>query len=99
MSLLVQSAGSSLDPSLVKLFVGMLGLYPPRTVVRLTSGEIAIVLRPTDGEPERPTVRIISSATGLLIEPVDIVLAEHRDIMIQECLDPRQINVDVDDYI
>jgi HD-GYP domain-containing protein (c-di-GMP phosphodiesterase class II) len=99
MSLLVQSAGSSLDPSLVKLFVGMLGLYPPRTVVRLTSGEIAIVLRPTDGEPERPTVRIISSATGLLIDPVDIVLAEHRDIMIQECLDPRQINVDVDDYI
>jgi len=99
MALLVQSAGVSLDPVLVKLFVGMLGLYPPRSVVRLNSGEIAIVLRPADGAPERPTVRVISSATGVLIEPVDIALTESPDLAIEECLDPRRINVDVDDYI
>jgi HD-GYP domain-containing protein (c-di-GMP phosphodiesterase class II) len=99
MALLVQSAGVSLDPVLVKLFVGMLGLYPPRSVVRLSSGEIAIVLVPTEGQPERPTVRVISSATGLLIDPVEINLAEHPEVKIEECLDPRRINVDVDDYI
>jgi HD-GYP domain-containing protein (c-di-GMP phosphodiesterase class II) len=100
MSLLAKGAGSSLDPVLVRLFVNMLGMYPPCTVVRLSSGEVAIVVKPTDGEPLRPTVRVITSTDGDLIdEPFDISLAERHDLSVESTLDPRLLNIQVEDYV
>jgi HD-GYP domain-containing protein (c-di-GMP phosphodiesterase class II) len=99
MSLLVEGAGTSLDPVLVRLFVNMLGMYPPRTVVRLSTQEVAIVVSPTDGEPLRPTVRIITSPDGELVEPHDVLLAEHNDLTVEETLDPRLLNIQVEDYV
>jgi HD-GYP domain-containing protein (c-di-GMP phosphodiesterase class II) len=99
MSLLVKDAGTSLDPVLVRLFVNMLGMYPPRTVVKLSSGEVAIVLTPTDGEPLKPTVRIITSPAGDIVEPHDVLLAARDDLTVENTLDPRLINIDVADYV
>jgi HD-GYP domain-containing protein (c-di-GMP phosphodiesterase class II) len=42
MAVLAQEAGSGLDPELVRLFMGALGAYPPRSMVRLSTGETAI---------------------------------------------------------
>jgi HD-GYP domain-containing protein (c-di-GMP phosphodiesterase class II) len=99
MSQLASSAGTSLDPVLVRLFVNMLGMYPPRTVVRLSSDEVAIVLAPTDGEPLKPTVRIITSPTGDLVDPRDVLLAEQDDLTVVATLDPRLLNIQVEDYV
>lgn len=99
MNLLAAGAGTSLDPVLVRLFVGMLGVYPPHTVVRLSSGEIAIVVAPTDGEPLKPTVRVISAPNGVLVKPFDIPLAERDDLSVETTLDPRRLNIDVQDYV
>jgi len=99
MSQLDRSAGTSLDPVLVRLFVNMLGVFPPRTIVRLSSGEVAIVVEPVDGEPLKPVVRVISSPTGELVDPFDIVLAQRDDLEVQSTLDPRLLNIDVDDYL
>jgi HD-GYP domain-containing protein (c-di-GMP phosphodiesterase class II) len=100
MSMLARGAGTSLDPVLVRIFVNMLGMYPPCTVVRLSSGEVAVVVKPTDGEPLKPTVRIITSAAGDLIdEPFDILLAERHDLSVEGTLDPRLLNIQVEDYI
>jgi len=100
MSLLAQGAGDSLDPVLVRLFVNMLGMYPPCTVVELTSGEVAIVVKPTDGEPLKPTVRVITTADGSLVdEPFDILLAERHDLSVRGTLDPRLLNIQVEDYV
>jgi hypothetical protein len=99
MSQLASSAGTSLDPVLVRLFVNMLGMYPPRTVVRLSSDEVAIVLAPTDGEPLMPSVRIITSPTGDLVDPRDVLLAEQDDLTVVATLDPRLLNIQVEDYV
>jgi HD-GYP domain-containing protein (c-di-GMP phosphodiesterase class II) len=99
MGLLVRGAGTSLDPVLVRLFVNMLGMYPPRSVVRLTTQETAIVLRPTDGKPTLPVVRIIASSGGDLVEPRDVSLAEAQGIEVECTLDPRLLNIDVSDYL
>jgi len=100
MSLLAEGAGASLDSTLVRLFVNMLGMYPPRTVVRLTSGEVAIVIKPTDGEPLKPTVRVITTTDGDIIdEPFDVLLAERDDLGVESTLDPRMINIQVEDYV
>jgi len=100
MSLLARGAGASLDPTLVRMFVNMLGMYPPTTVVKLSSGEVAIVVKPTDGEPLRPTVRVITTPEcDLMDEPFDILLAERDDLSVTGTIDPRLLNITVEDYV
>jgi HD-GYP domain-containing protein (c-di-GMP phosphodiesterase class II) len=58
---LITNAGTRFDPVLVKLFAEVMGLYPSGTVVELTSGEIAVVVKPppAGGSLDRPHVRIL----------------------------------------
>jgi hypothetical protein len=56
-------------------------------------------MRPTDGEPLKPMVRVITAENGDLIEPVDISLAERHDLTIESTLDPRLLNIQVEDYV
>jgi HD-GYP domain-containing protein (c-di-GMP phosphodiesterase class II) len=99
MLMLVRSAGSSLDAGLVRLFITLMGAYPPRSAVRLSTDEVAIVLAANRLDPVRPKVRIIASADGLLVEPTDVDLAEADDISIRGCIDPRMMNIQVEDFV
>lgn len=99
MSLLVKSAGASLDPVLVRLFVRMMGVYPARSAVRLSDGRLGVVVSPSFTDPVRPLVRVIADEAGARIEPVDVDLTQHRGLGIQGCIDPRLLNVDVDLFI
>jgi putative nucleotidyltransferase with HDIG domain len=99
MALVAESAGSSLDPTLVRLFVKMLGVYPPRSVVRLDDGSTAVVVRPGESDPLRPLVKVIAAPTGELVEPtlLDLFSADSPDV--EACLDPGSLNIEVDDYL
>ncbi len=99
MSLLAKSAGSSLDPVLVRLFIRLLGVYPPRSAVRLSGGEVAIVIRPSETDAMRPVVRIIAAPSGDFIEPVDIDLTTTSEMSVRGCIDPRLLNIEVDSYL
>jgi hypothetical protein len=98
MRLLVQGAGTAHDPVLVRLFVTLMGVYPPRSVVRLSTDETGIVLRPSENDSLRPLVRVVASSTGEMVEPYDVDTAQ-ADVVVVRCLDPQDINIDVDDYI
>jgi HD-GYP domain-containing protein (c-di-GMP phosphodiesterase class II) len=98
MAVLAEEAGSGLDPGLVRLFTRVLGAYPPRSVVRLSGGEIGIVVRPTD-DPLRPVVRVIIDTEGQTIGPVDIDLTDERDLSVQRCIDSRLADIEIDDHI
>jgi HD-GYP domain-containing protein (c-di-GMP phosphodiesterase class II) len=69
MLMLQKGKGSSVDEKLTDALTGMLGKYPPGSVVRLTDGEIAIVTR---RNPEAyPTVSAVINASGFpLMAPV-----------------------------
>lgn len=99
MSLLVKGAGTSLDPALVRLFVRLMGVYPPRSIVRLTGGEVAIVIQANAETPARPVVRIVAAPSGALIDPTDVDLATTPELSVQACLDPRTVNIDIDAYV
>lgn len=99
MRLIVESSGHSLDPALVKLFVTMLGVYPPRSVVRLSDGCTAVVVRPGETEPLRPVVRVIASPGGELVEPHLLDLGGPEAPGIERYLDPASLNIEVDDYL
>ncbi len=99
MALLAKSSGSSLDPVLVRLFIRLMGVYPPRSVVRLSAGEIAVVLHPSDADPMRPVVRIIAAPSGDFIDPVDIDLTTAPEVSVRGCIDPQLLNIEVDDFV
>jgi len=98
-ALIAEGAGSSLDPTLVRLFIRLIGVYPPRSVVRLTNGEVGIVLHPGLTDPLRPTVRIISDPAGVIGEPRDLDLSTVENVSIAQCIDERTLNVEVEDYL
>lgn len=66
---LVQDAGRTFDPVVVKVLVNLLGMYPLGSLVRLGSGELAVVYHngtdPT--EFERPWVRVLVDSAGQVI--------------------------------
>lgn len=99
MSMLAQSAGSALDPVLTRLFVSMMGLYPPRSVVRLDDGRTGIVIRPSGKDMVRPIVRIIAAADGTMIEPHTTDLSQAGQPGVSMCLDAADLNIDIDEYL
>ncbi len=102
MSLLARNADAAFDPALVRLFITLLGVYPPRSVVRLSTGETAVVTASNEHDVLRPHVRVISSPTGAMVEPFDVDLSDVRAAggrTIARCLDPEGMNVDVEDFL
>ena len=102
MSIIVKSAGNALDPGLVRLFVNMLGYFPPRSMVLLSSGETAIVVSPSPTDPTRPAVRIIAGPDGTMTEPTDLDLSDTSSAggrSVVRCLDPTGMNVDIADFL
>jgi HD-GYP domain-containing protein (c-di-GMP phosphodiesterase class II) len=102
MGIIVKNAGSALDPALVRLFVNLLGFFPPRSVVLLSSGETAVVVSPSPSSPSMPCVRIIADDKGAIVEPIDVDLSEPSEgegRSVLRCLDPAGMNVEVSDFL
>lgn len=59
-----EMAGTVLDPAVLEKFIEMLGIYPAGTVVRLNTGELALVLHPNQEDSARPVVRLLRDSAG-----------------------------------
>jgi putative nucleotidyltransferase with HDIG domain len=101
LAVLQRNDGSQFDQNLVRRFVQLLGIYPPGNLVRLNTGEIAVVLRVHAPDPYRPRVRILFDARGQRLDlPSDRNLWElprrdsnHLDSVVAP-LDPAEYNID-----
>jgi putative nucleotidyltransferase with HDIG domain len=69
-------SGSVFDPEMLDRFVEMLGIYPPGTAVRLSTGEIGVVTRPGTEDSARPWVRIIQDREGNRVDGGEVNLME-----------------------
>lgn len=54
--------GRQFDQNLVRRFIDLMGVYPPGSVVRLTTGEIAVVVQNDGPDPSQPTVKVLFDA-------------------------------------
>jgi putative nucleotidyltransferase with HDIG domain len=80
LAVLKNNDGAHFDKHLVRRFAQLLGIYPPGNLVRLSSGELAVVLKVHAPDPYRPRVRVIIDKTGERLSlPVDRNLWESRD--------------------
>jgi putative nucleotidyltransferase with HDIG domain len=80
LAVLKRSDGAQFDQDLVRRFVQLLGIYPPGNLVRLNSGEIAVVLRVHAPDPYRPRVKVLFGSDGARLDvPFDRNLFEPRE--------------------
>jgi putative nucleotidyltransferase with HDIG domain len=77
LAVLKRSDGKQFDQHLVRRFVQLVGIYPAGTLVKLNTGEVAVVLIVYAPDPYRPHVRILINRDGKRLElPYDLNLWE-----------------------
>jgi putative nucleotidyltransferase with HDIG domain len=80
LAVLQRNDSTQFDQNLVRRFVQLLGIYPPGNLVRLSSGEVAVVTKIHAPDPYRPRVRVLFGADGRRLDlPYDRNLWEPLD--------------------
>jgi len=103
LAVLKRNDGAQFDQHLVRRFAQLVGIYPAGNLVRLNSGEIAVVLQVYAPDPYRPRVRVLFDKDGTRIEhPLVTNLWEAREgepQQIQAPVDPAQFDIDPLTYL
>lgn len=97
--ILLNQAGGRFEEWAAKLLVNVIGLYPIGTTVRLTNGEIGIVIRTSD-QPEdfaRPTVRLVDLMSGEVKGELD--LSRTDDVDIKASASPVSLDAVLDQFM
>jgi len=68
LAVLKKNEGAQMDQHLVRRFVQLLGIYPPGNLVKLSTGEVGVVLRVHAPDPHRPRVRVLFGADGTRLD-------------------------------
>ena len=102
LSYMLSQSDKLFDPTLLKIFVNLIGVYPIGTLVRLDSGQLAVVLStpPESIDPRRPRLKLITDTTGIEVDGpvVDLMdggpdsVPPHR---IVDTIDPTSVNIDI----
>jgi putative nucleotidyltransferase with HDIG domain len=103
LAVLQRNDGTQFDQNLVRRFVQLVGIYPVGNLVRLTTGEAAVVLKIYAPDPYRPRVRVLVDRAGKRVEhPRELNLWENREgdqQSIQAPLDPADYDFDPLTYL
>jgi putative nucleotidyltransferase with HDIG domain len=105
LAVLKRNDGTQFDQHLVRRFVQLLGIYPPGNLVKLSTGEIAVVIKVHAPDPYRPRVRVLIASDGTRLDlPSDRNLWEsaHEDgtpDSIVSPLDPAPYGIDPLNYL
>lgn len=102
---LLRWEGVRYDPILLKAFIGMLGIYPPGSLVLLDTMELAVVVAASADADQmgRPRVRLVTDARGNRIDGPVANLTDRDESgqprrTIVQVLDPGKYGVDVGRY-
>ncbi len=97
--------GQQFDQHLVRRFVQLIGIYPPGTLVRLSTNEVAVVLQVHAPDPHRPRVQILRDAEGRAVpsEPTlhlwETAEGDTEDVHVTAPLDPDELGIDPLEYL
>jgi putative nucleotidyltransferase with HDIG domain len=103
LAVLQKNDGKQFDQNLVRRFVQLVGIYPAGNLVRLDSGEVAVVVKTYAPDPYRPRVKVLLAADRTpLPRPIEMNLWERQEgsaDAIQAPLDPVDYGIDPLAYI
>jgi hypothetical protein len=104
LSIMMERAGTQLDPLLFKFFTNMVGVYPIGTLVMLNTKELGLVCESNQLFPDRPRVMIIVNEAGNRTKGIVMDLTEKNDRdehvrSIKKTLDPNKYNINLAEYM
>lgn len=88
---LFQQRGNTIDSELARLFINVLGIFSPGSLVKLSSGEAAIVTGQTRNISE-PKVALIADGDGKRLEKARIIETDEQHLKIKGMLCPLENN-------
>jgi putative nucleotidyltransferase with HDIG domain len=91
--------GAQFDRHLVRRFVQLVGIYPAGNLVRLKTGETAVVTKVYAPDPHRPRVKVVMDRAGSPVDsPYEVNLWEQNEEgyanAISAPLDPSAVGID-----
>lgn len=97
---LLALAPAKIDGDLLQLFIKCIGVYPPGTVVRLSTGRLALVLENNAKKPTLPKVKVFYHSTHHHHIPPRIVdLSRQGEEQVEACVDLNKYGLDVRNYL
>lgn len=97
---LLERTPHQLDAELLQLFIKCIGIYPPGSVVKLSSGKLALVLENNAKKPLLPKVKVFyHSVHQHHIQPKLLDLSRQQEEQIDSCIDLKKFGLDVRNYI
>ena len=87
LGLLYGMRASDLDEELTEQFIHCMGIYPAGSIVKLSTGEIAIVSQINHSAPLYPQVLVVRDASAAPMQPHELDLSVAGDISIAACLE------------
>jgi putative nucleotidyltransferase with HDIG domain len=103
LAVLKRNDGTQFDQNLVRRFAQLVGIYPAGNLVRLRTGEIAVVTKTYAPDPYRPRVKVLRAADGAdLDRPYEINLweaAPPQSTAIEAPLDPAAYGIEPLSYL
>ena len=91
--------GSAFQPELVEAFVKAVGVYPVGTIVELTSGEVAVVIRENPGKRLRPKLLVLLDKDKKLLSLFrELDLASDKSTDIYYALEPGTYGLNLEDF-
>jgi putative nucleotidyltransferase with HDIG domain len=98
LAVLQRNDGTQFDQHLVRRFSQLVGIYPAGNLVRLDTGEVAVVTRPCADDPFRPRVKVVLDREGTMLDrPYELNLWDAREGQPQSIrtpLDPADYGLD-----
>jgi putative nucleotidyltransferase with HDIG domain len=99
-AMLAAQSGTAFEPTLLRRFITLMGIFPVGTLVRLQTGEIAVVIDEHPTDPFRPLVRVVCDSDGRKL-PIDwdVNIAETDDrgkhpYSVAEAVDASSVRID-----
>lgn len=105
LQMMMEQLGTKFDPLLFKLFVNVVSVYPPGTVLLLDSGELAVATARNSDDLFRPKTMVIGSSSELYAQGVRVNLMD-RDLAtgqylrsVVKSIPPEKLAVDLNRYL
>ncbi len=86
------------DPTLAKVFIQLLGLYPVGNLVELSNGEIALVIRQNRGYFALPIAKIIIDKDEKKVDGDIIDLRAEKELKIIKSVYPQKFGINPSSY-
>lgn len=104
LGLMMQRAGTQIDPLLLKFFVNMVGVLPIGTLVALDTKELGLVYSANAADAGRPKVIVISDSNGNKTDGLNADLTEKDGSgryvrSIAKTMDPNKYNINLAEYL